>query len=246
VTGFVDRLAGMALGTPQPGAARVALPPRFLPPSAAGPLDQVDALPGDDPMPLPRSLPPAATQVSPRLFTAQVSPPRSAPATATHDGGITTGTVDVALPQARIATPAPLPHSTAPAPAAETGSVESAPMMPPALPLTRTAIDTRAAPRSDAPPTPLEPTYARARVHPVASILPAADRRVPSAPLSRVSVASRIAQPRDERPAVHVTIDRIDVRAPAAAKSEPTARRARPQPAVSLTEYLRGERGGRG
>jgi hypothetical protein len=235
VTGFVDRLAAVALGMPQPGAARVALPPRFPPPSGAVPFDQSDALPGDDFTAARRSLQPV---------TARVSPSPSEPATATHDGGTSAQAINVALSQANVATPAPLPRSTAPAPAVETASVESASnTMPPAPPVMSAIVrDRRAAPRPDASS---EPTSARAHVHTVASILPATDRTTLAAPLSDVSVASRIAQPRDERPVVHVTIDRIDVRAAAAAKSEPAARRARPQPAVSLTEYLRGERGGR-
>jgi hypothetical protein len=233
VTGFVDRLAAMALGTPQPGAARVALPPRFLPPSGAAPFDQPDTLPGDDPAPVPQPPRSAKPQISPRPITAQISPPRSA----AHDAGTLTRTVEVAAARPRVETASPLhPLATASSPA-EGGNLEAAPAaMPPAPPVTRMA------PRPAAAPAPRDLTPARLR--PVAPILSAADRIAP--PLSDVSVASRIAQPRDERPVVHVTIDRIDVRAPPAAKPEPTARRARPQPAVSLTEYLRGERGSRG
>ena len=232
MTGFVDRLAAMALGTPQPGAARVALPARFLPPSGGAPFDQADASPGDDPAPIPQPWPSATPQVSPCPITAQISPPRRAPANAAHDGGTFTRTVEVAVARPGIETRSPLhrPVTASSAPARE--NIEAAPAAMP-----------RTAPRPAAAPAPRDLTPAHLR--PVAPILSAADRTVPSAPLSDVSVASRIAQPRDERPVVHVTIDRIDVRAPPAAKPEPTARRARPQPAVSLTEYLRGERGSR-
>jgi hypothetical protein len=226
VTGFVDRLAAMALGTPQPGAARVALPPRLLPPSGAAPFDQPDALPGDDPAPISQPLPSATPQVSPRPIAAQISPPRSA----AHDAGTLTRTVEVAAARPGIDTRSPSHRAVTASSATARKNIEAAPAAMP-----------RTAPRPAAAPALRDLTPAR--LPSVPPILSAADRI--AAPLSDVSVASRIAQPRDERPVVHVTIDRIDVRAPPAVKPEPTARRARPQPAVSLTEYLRGERGSR-
>ncbi|MBS0522980.1 MAG: hypothetical protein JSS04_05015 [Proteobacteria bacterium] len=65
------------------------------------------------------------------------------------------------------------------------------------------------------------------------------------APLSTAAVAARaMTVERPDRPVIQVTIDRVDVR-PAAPSPKPRveARRARPQPAVSLTDYLGGRRG---
>ena len=98
----------------------------------------------------------------------------------------------------------------------------------------------------DGPGRPVPAAYSRlAQRHaaPDAAIaMPPANR--PKAPLSEAVLAARpIATP---APVIHVTIDRLEVRAPAAARpavSEPTPRR-RPQPRVSLSDFLRG--GGEG
>jgi len=61
----------------------------------------------------------------------------------------------------------------------------------------------------------------------------------PRAPLSAAAVASRAGIERDARPVVHVTIDRIDVRAPRdAEKPEAAPKRAKVQPQISLADYL--------
>src|SRR5262249_43812568 len=60
-----------------------------------------------------------------------------------------------------------------------------------------------------------------------------------AAPLSEGVVASRPAMVRDEQPVVHVTIDRIEVRAAEPPRRRPEPRRSRPQPSVSLADYLR-------
>lgn len=65
-------------------------------------------------------------------------------------------------------------------------------------------------------------------------------------PLSEQTVASRATNTRDERPIIHVTIDRIDVRAPSAErKSASDKPRTKQAPSVSLAEYLQGRAGGR-
>jgi hypothetical protein len=62
------------------------------------------------------------------------------------------------------------------------------------------------------------------------------------APLSRAALSGRLL-PKDERTIVHVTIDRIDVRAPASQAPLRSARQARKAaPSVSLASYLRGAR----
>lgn len=59
-------------------------------------------------------------------------------------------------------------------------------------------------------------------------------------PLSEASLAQRALPARDHRPVIHVTIDRIDVLAPAAAPRAAPARKARAAtPTVSLGDYLR-------
>jgi hypothetical protein len=57
--------------------------------------------------------------------------------------------------------------------------------------------------------------------------------------LSATVMASRMSTARDDRSVIEVTIDRIEVRAPPADKPGPPARPRRPEPAVSLSEYLR-------
>jgi hypothetical protein len=73
--------------------------------------------------------------------------------------------------------------------------------------------------------------------------------RTSAAPLSAHAVAARVATRAESRPVVHVTIDRVDVRVPAAAeRSKPSARRS-PSASPSLSDYLRARqsdrRGGR-
>jgi hypothetical protein len=74
----------------------------------------------------------------------------------------------------------------------------------------------------------------------------AAPARAVIAPLSEAAAAGRSRTEEARAPIVHVTIDRIDVRVPAAAPPASHERRARTQPSVSLADYLGGNpRGGR-
>src|SRR5262249_4054619 len=57
-----------------------------------------------------------------------------------------------------------------------------------------------------------------------------------AAPLSAAVVAGRAMAVREQPPVIHVTIDRLDVRAPA--RAEPARQKPRPQPTVSLSDYL--------
>lgn len=71
-----------------------------------------------------------------------------------------------------------------------------------------------------------------------------------SAPLSTRALAARPSPTVGQRPVVHVTIDRVEVYAPAAPAAPPPPSRSRTRPAsVSLNDYLRGHdrerRGGR-
>jgi hypothetical protein len=59
-------------------------------------------------------------------------------------------------------------------------------------------------------------------------------------PMSAAALAARNSQPAEQRPIIHVTIDRIDVRAPAApARPAPAPRARTATPTVSLGDYLR-------
>jgi hypothetical protein len=63
-------------------------------------------------------------------------------------------------------------------------------------------------------------------------------RAVPVSPLSREALATRSPQA-GERPVIEVTIERIDVRAPASSARPPRPARPRTMPSVSLGDYLR-------
>ncbi|MGD9881319.1 MAG: hypothetical protein AB7F22_07140 [Reyranella sp.] len=64
------------------------------------------------------------------------------------------------------------------------------------------------------------------------------------APLSDAVVANRSRASREEQPVIQVTIDRLEVRAPAAPKATAERRKPRPLPSQSLADYLRGGAGG--
>jgi hypothetical protein len=81
----------------------------------------------------------------------------------------------------------------------------------------------------------------------VTPVAPIEEGRVDRTPLSQQAVAARMT-PQSERPAViHVTIDRIDVRAPASTdhRSKPHARSRTSPSSPSLADYLRARHSGR-
>jgi len=88
---------------------------------------------------------------------------------------------------------------------------------------------------------PLVVRSARAHDSDAAAYVPLAARA--QAPLSAATVASRIVSRVEERPIVHVTIDRIEVRAPASPQhATPRAKTRANLPRLSLGDYLRGAR----
>ena len=64
-------------------------------------------------------------------------------------------------------------------------------------------------------------------------------RNAAPAPLSPAAVATRGAQRENHRPVIHVTIDRIDVRAAASSPAALPVKRRAAAPRTSLSEYLR-------
>jgi hypothetical protein len=78
------------------------------------------------------------------------------------------------------------------------------------------------------------------------TIASVARSRAAHAPLSQAVLASRAVQAADRRPVIHVTIERIDVRAPATSSPPPAVKPSAAKPSVSLNEYLRTRRPSRG
>lgn len=230
MTGFLDRLAALALGEVPQGAARVALPPRFLqrPPEAgeAPGVPRVESSEG----------PPASQRATAGAGVA-APPPWSSPESPSQEG------VDPAAPLAAApATRAERRDATSPTrpaahPAGERDPVHRAPRLPETSPW----IEDPSAPQSPTVP------YVRAAAS-VAAPMPAPTPGVvtsgpvrPPAPLSAAALAARSAMPVREAPVVHITIDRIDIRAPAAPTPAATPpRRKAPSPSTSLADFLRG------
>jgi hypothetical protein len=111
---------------------------------------------------------------------------------------------------------------------------------------TPTQATTASTPRSDdrLDAARAQPGYAAAvsigTVHLTPSQAPAIAPRAARQPLSDAVLAELVARAGEPRPVVHVSIDRIEVRAPAAATPPAAAPRPRrTAPSVSLGEYLR-------
>src|SRR5262249_12749765 len=97
--------------------------------------------------------------------------------------------------------------------------------------------------------TPVRPPRREAAAAPTIFVLPAAPPDAPTSrrdtpPLSDAAVASRVSRP-EASPVIHVTIDRIDVRAPDVAKPAAPSKPQRRQSAISLSDYLRNSSGSR-
>jgi hypothetical protein len=235
VTAFLHRLADMALGNPAPGAARVSLPPTFAPPAVADMSHRLDTAPEDDRARVPAAQPPAASQFSTsRNERATVLRGSDSLARAANDE-VPHWTSVRALPRSG----SPSGMQAPPTPMKQDARVKlpSPGMMSAPEVVRASARDASPAPgRAPTAASADHPAPRGTDAQPILRSLPAEIAR--AAPLSDAAVASR-GNPRDDRPAINVTIDRIDVRSPATAKSGPTPRRARPEPTVSLSEYLR-------
>ncbi|MBZ9935655.1 hypothetical protein LB518_05090 [Mesorhizobium sp. BR1-1-16] len=218
MSSFLTSLAGMALGVPPPGAARLSLPPRYAAVPDAGWIETqaegraVDAARAD-PIVEPASRPPVETVPDAEPLAGK-SP------------------AQVSVEQR------PLPKSAQTSEPKRPASITEAPI--------RIVSPEPGRPIPTAPVRENHPTKVDVPIaHPPAiDALPPRSRDEigtvpPRAPLTAATVANRAPAQREPRPIVHVTIDRIDIRAPRdAAKAEPAPKRARAEPQISLADYL--------
>lgn len=224
--GFLTSLAGLALGVAPPGAARLSLPPRFatvrdppwMPASPEGNA-AVGAAPVGRTVESVFRAPVEARQPVREPPPAARPPARLEPEAPRPKRPETV----VEPPAARAADAMELPDRHSPAEPVGPGPVTSG----------RGRSDIRVGPEVRAS------SVSAARELPPRR-LAEIGTTVPMGPLSAAAVASRATVEPDTRPIVHVTIDRIDVRAPRdAAKPESAPKRAKAQPEVSLADYLR-------
>jgi hypothetical protein len=233
MTGFLQRLADVAIGEPVPESAVPDLPPRF---SARAPAREeaesspaVPAAPsrGSTPVPAhpgrlafaPAAPAPSADRVAQPPAPQRPSAPEGPAASTPTVGWASTSPSGVAGSAAAFVTPAvtraPIGRDAEPPRRAPAGTLP----MPPPLGLVPRRAPIQHAPTRSSP----------ARPH---------------APLSEVALASRVT-PRQEPVVVQVTIDRLEVRAPAASRPTPEPPRRRPEPSVALADFLRGAEGRR-
>jgi hypothetical protein len=217
---YLQRLAASVNGSAeQPGAVRVALPARFAP-TVAG-LDR-GVLRADDASEMTSeqgALQPAATSADPTRASAALR-------AAAGDFGFSLSPVAIGRDDGNApshdqstggrspASASVVPYIQAPVHSAAAGD---------------SAIsNARSAALADGPRLPRQAAFASPLQR----------------PLSDFAVASRAAEPRPTPPTIQVTIDRIDVHAPAAPASRAVYRtpRAVSAPSVSLNDYLRGRR----
>jgi hypothetical protein len=234
MSAFITQLAGMALGHGAPGDAHVMLPPRFAPPPSAHfkqaewlPVDGSAAAAGEVPSPLWHPLHAGRCEAADGDEAPPVRFPdaKAAPA-------VTPVVTIPRLPRPSSELPQQRHHSAPPAKSdVARSSRRDAVVMP------RQPAD------NPVPPSRRDSTAASAIV-----VLPAASPVAPmprrdKSPLSDAALASRVTRP-EAAPVIHVTIDRIDVRAPDLSKPAAPSKPTRRQPAVPLAEYLRNSRSG--
>ncbi len=229
MSAFLERLAGMAIGDPVPGAAVADLPPRF----GARPSGPVEATVGSPEAPAAAYRGETPPYGRPALVTRASSDPAGPPAARREPGTPPYSSPLIMPAEASVvwgfAPPREAADDPPGRPSPEAREFGELPGEPPSLMVAAT------------------PAASSVSVTVVRSDEPATSTRAVQAPLSEAALASRAAPPRT--PVVHVTIDRLEVRAPVAGRppaAEAPARR-RPQPSVSLAEFLRAgdERGRR-
>jgi hypothetical protein len=233
MSGFLDRLAGLATGRPVEGAARVALPPRFAPVSSAA-LPNVELATTDDVSVAPKS--PVHVAENAATDAAKVRPLEES-REASFQAARVTARIDAS----------PVRLENRPAPAEPPRAVVT-PKTGVALP--QQPPRARAAQESSASMWGARPSEDPSRIHPPlrASAITARGPEISNrAPLNPDMLATRpqAAHAHNVPTPIHVTIDRIDVRVAAPAKTAPAKTRVRRGPSQSLAEYLgSSQRGG--
>jgi hypothetical protein len=190
---------------------------------------------------------------------APIAPVHAAAVASASLDHVAAATADVSAADVSVATP---PQSgVMPAPRASDAHRPPAPRIGTPIPRTTTlprAIQAPQAARGIDPEHPITSEVVAAAAKMVASVSgvpvdaasapvrtpPAAPRdassRIVQTPMSARALAFRPAQRSDSRPVVHVTIDRIEVRAPAAQeRPKPSPRSRATASSVSLNDYLR-------
>jgi hypothetical protein len=233
--GFLGHLAGMALGAKPASAVRPALPSRFASPPFAGALQGLEVV--EQAAPATQT---PATQTTRAPQRPDRSPPRLAmpPPPVEWRENVSPAAVRSQLSPLPAEPPAPeipsVQQEASPPPPPPSRSVVDVVERRPLAGMSSPAVSTPAARSQPAPGAPSRPTPPRLPIE----ALP--ERPVTrGAPLSEAVVAGRAMAVREQAPVIHVTIDRLDVRAPAPARTEAARQRPRPQPAVSLSDYLR-------
>lgn len=259
---FLRELAQLSMA-PNPGSARAALPARFASGHAAlvasEPLQSSEALALEVELPaapavMNQHISPAGNQVAPaphsRVRGERDADPSEAPRPAFEPR------VDNSAPKPYAARLAATQLGAAQRFAPDLGAVNSsspaAGVAGAPLAAVPPIAHSRARPAAWSPPHPsIAISRAQIDAHtPVGDepLAPGAQENIAQrglgAPLSHEAVVSRIPSAAAQQPIIHVSIDRIDVRAPGAptrsARSRPT-----PTPSISLSDYLRrGKRAG--
>ena len=244
MSGFLTHLASLALGRAVEGAAGPSLPPRYAALEADGPIaeaEDVRAEPGPTPLTASaRAAAPAAAAIAlgdSAQGSARLLAPPGEP---------------VRLPASEpLASPIPVTTERRAARPSDAGPPASPPnppraAEPSAIPSTHSR-EPRGAVAMSAPPPPPGASIRPGEAVPVRAASVRAPRRAPPpppagptplAPLSDGAVAGRTGAQRPPPPAIHVTIDRIEVRAPAPSRPVQPARRAPAEPSLSLSDFL--------
>jgi len=192
-------------------AVQPALPPRFARMSAG-----VEDIHGDALM--------SPADAAPSIDAPDRRVPREAPKEASHDATTPERTMPKRVETIEAAASMrPAPHS-----APLTGA--SVPPRSTAVPVLHT-LDTR----SHAPALSRREDLPRPSLQRDGTPVPS----MPQRPLSPMALARRVQRETSESTVVHVTIDRIDVRAPAPSKPPRVAAKPRATPTMSLADYLR-------
>lgn len=221
MSGFLANLAGLALGQPSPGAARLSLPPRF---SGGGSIEtdaqpeQVESVPAAAVHPPSSAQPPKRLEDRPQIPIAAL---------------VNTAEVPVSPLPERPARPIASPTTVQAMPRRPIeGEVHDRPQPSPLNATQKMEPIHSASETAAARPT--DPIRGETIVRHVRS-----DPASPHvAPLTHAALANRSVVNREPPPVVNVTIDRLEVLAPRETAKPQTTRRTRPQPSISLADYL--------